>query len=121
MSQQVAPLNSFCLTKSTETEDETFKFCQNIGLFPDEIKCPNGGNQLDKLYKFKNRNSNTFRYQCNRRMCRRKGTKNTVTLRANTWFNEARVSIRKSLFMTYCFVYQMSYKDTIQQTSINRQ
>ena len=37
----------------------------------------------------------------------------SVTLRANTWFNEARISIWKSLFMTYCFVYQMSYSDTI--------
>ena len=39
-------------------------------------------------------------------------------LRANTWFNEARISIWKSLFMTYCFVYQMSYSDTIRETTI---
>ena len=44
--------------------------------------------------------------------------RNTITLCANTWFNEARISIRKSLFMTYCFVYQMSYSDTIRETTI---
>ena len=94
-------------------------FCRSFGLFPSEIRCPNCNILLEKLYHFKNRNTTTFRYQCNRRLCRRKGIKNSVTLRANTWFSEARISIRKSLFMTYCFVYHMSYSDTIRETTIN--
>ena len=118
MSQQGLPLNLFCLTKATETDTDTINFCKEIGLFPGDISCPNCGTNLTTLYKFKNRSSNTFRYQCNKRNCRRKGVKNTVTLRANTWFNEARISIRKSLFMTYCFVHQMSYKDTMRETAI---
>ena len=47
-----------------------------------------------------------------------KGVKNSVTLRANTWFNEARISLKKSLFLVYSFVHQLSYKDTIRETSI---
>ena len=111
MSKQVLPLNLYRLTKVTESDTDTINFCK-------EISCLNCGTNLTTLYKFKNRSSNTFRYQCNKRNCRRKGIKNTVTLRANTWFNEARISIRKSLFMTYCFVYQMSYKDTMRETAI---
>ena len=118
MSKQVLPLNLFRLTKLTENDTETINFCKTFGLFPSDIRCPNCNIILDKLYNFKNRNTTTFRYQCNRRLCHRKGIKNTVTLRANTWFNEARISIRKSLFMTYCFVYQMSYSDTIRETTI---
>ena len=118
MSQEALPLNLFRLTKATESDTDTIKFCKEIGLFPGDISCPNCGTNLTTLYKFKNRSSNTFRYQCNKRSCRRKGVKNTVTLRANTWFNEARISIRKSLFMTYCFIHQMSYKDTMRETAI---
>ena len=119
MSKQVVPLNLFRLTKLTETEHETINFCRSFGLFPSEIRCRNCNILLEKLYNFKNRNATTFHYQCNRRLCRRKGIKNSVTLHANTWFNEARISIWKSLFMTYCFVYQMSYSDTIRETTIN--
>ena len=52
-------------------------------------------------------------------MCHGKHKQNTVTLRGHTWFNEAKISIRKSLFITYCFVYQLSYKDTIREKSIS--
>ena len=101
MSKQGVPFNLFRLTKLTETENETINFCRSFGLFPSEIRCPNCNILLEKLYHFKNRNATTFRYQCNRRLCRRKGIKNSVTLHANTWFNEAGISIRKSLFMIY--------------------
>ena len=104
--------------KLTENENEMINFCRSFGLFPSEIRCPNCNILLEQLYHFKNRNATTFHYQCNRRLYHRKGIKNSVTLCANTWFNEARISIRKSLFMTYCFVYQMSYTDTIRETTI---
>ena len=118
MLKQVVPLNLFRLTKLTENENKTINFCRSFGLFPNEIRCPNCNILLEKLYHFKNRNATTFRYQCNRRLCHRKGIKNSVTLRANTCFNEARISIQKSLFMTYCFVYQISYSDTIREKTI---
>ena len=98
MSKQVVPLNLFRLTKLTENENETIIFCRSFGLFPSEIRCPNCNILLEKLYHFKNRNATTFHYRCNRRLCHRKGIKNSVTLCANTWFNEARISIQKSLF-----------------------
>ena len=97
----------------------TIDFCQQFGLFPKEIKCPNCNETLDKLYKMKNNSNGTrYRYQCNKRNCRKKGKKNYVNLRAKTWFNEASISLKKSLFMVYCFVYQLSYRDTIRETSI---
>ena len=76
-----AHINLFKLTKLTETDDSTIELCKEFGLFPKEIKCPNCNDILDKVYKVKNRTTNIFRYQCNKRECRKKG-KNT--LRANT-------------------------------------
>ena len=75
MSKQVVPLNLFRLTKLTENDDETINFCKTFGLFPTDIRCPNCDMLLDKLYHFKNRNATTFRYQCNKRLCRRKESK----------------------------------------------
>ena len=109
MSQEGLPLNLFRLTKATKSDTDTIEFCKEIGLFPGDISCLNCGTNLTTLYKFKNRSSNTFRYQCNKRNCRRKGVKNTVTLRANTWFNEARISIRKSLFRWFKFTLKPPY------------
>ena len=114
----VVPINLFRLTMLTENDDKTLQFCKTIGMFPREIKCPNCGVILEKIYKIKNRNTTHFRYQCNKRQCRGRKIQNTVTLKGHTWFNEAKLSIRKSLFMTYCFVYQLSYKDTIRETTI---
>ena len=115
----VVPINLFRLTLLTENDDKTLQFCRNIGMFPKDITCPNCGVLLEKVYKIKNRNTTHFRYQCNKRMCHGKHKQNTVTLRGHTWFNEAKISIRKSLFITYCFIYQLSYKDTIRETSIS--
>ena len=67
MSQKGLPLNLFRLTKATETDTDTINFCKEIGLFPGNISCPNCGTNLKTLYKFKNRSSNTFRYQCNKK------------------------------------------------------
>ena len=101
-------INLFKLTKITDTDESTIDFCKEFGLFPKEIKYPNCNDTLDKLYKMKNNSSGTrFRYQCKKRNCRKKGKKNSVNLRAQTWFNEARISLRKSLFLVYCFVYQL--------------
>ena len=119
MLNEMPALNLFRLTKCTETDEDTINFCKTFGLFRSDILCPNCQCRLHKLYTFKNRESKTFRYQCNKRQCRRKGVKNTVTLRANTWFNDARISMRKSLFITYSFVYQLSYKDTIRECNID--
>ena len=111
-------MNLYRLTKITERVDTTIDLCKTLGIFPQEIQCPNCDKKLEKLYTIKENSGNRFRYQCNRRQCRKKGVKNSVTLRANTWFNEARISLKKSLFLVYSFVHQLSYKDTIRETSI---
>ena len=34
------------------------------------------------------------------------------------WFGGSKITLKKSLFLTYCFVYQMTYDATIHETSI---
>ena len=45
--------------------------------------------------------------------------KNTVSLKTGIWFAGSYLSLQKSLFMTYCFVHQLSYSDTVRETSID--
>ena len=51
-------------------------------------------------------------------MCRGRGKMNVVSLRKDTWFGQSKLTLKRSLFMTYCFVYNMSYEDTTRETSI---
>ena len=46
------------------------------------------------------------------------GKKNTISLKTGTWFGKSHITLKKSLFLTYCFVHGMSYTDTIRETSI---
>ena len=50
MSQQGLPLNLFRLTKATETDTDTIKFCKEIGLFPGDIS-PIGEKVMTKVLK----------------------------------------------------------------------
>ncbi|CAG2256387.1 unnamed protein product [Mytilus edulis] len=55
---------------------------------------------------------------CNKRKC--KWThKNHILLRKNTWFENANVSLRKSLLLIYCFVHKFPYDLAIGETSIS--
>jgi transposase-like protein len=42
-----------------------------------------------------------------------------VYLKSETWFDATRLSLRKQLFVTYCFVHQLSYKDSIRETCVD--
>lgn len=116
---KVRPINLYRLSKITETTQSTIDFCKDIGLIPKEVKCPNCGDNLDKPYFIKNRATTQIRYQCNKRQCRGQGKKNSISLKGRNWFNQSHISMKKSLFMVYSFVHQLSYKDAIRETSID--
>ena len=113
-------INLYFLTKITENKDDLIRFCSEIKLIPTKVKSPCCKRILKKPYiiEKKDRSFQEIRYQCNKRLCRGKAKRNSISFRKYTWFEGARVSLQKSLFLTYCFVYQMSYKDTIRETSI---
>ena len=54
----------------------------------------------------------------NKKICRGKGKRNKISLKTGTWFGGSKITLKKSLFLTYCFVYQMTYDATIHETSI---
>ena len=62
--------------------------------------------------------SEDIRYKYGRKVCKEKGSKNSVSIKTGTWFGKCHFSLQKTLFLTYCFVYQFSYTDTIRETSI---
>ena len=108
-------INLHFLTLLTQTLEDTISFCKNIGLIPKEVKCPNCKKILDKPYFVKRSNcdAHEIRYQCNKKVCRARGKRNSVSLKKGTWFGDSRITIKKSLFLTYCFVHQMSYVATM--------
>ena len=113
-------INLHFLTILMNTLQDTISFGKEIGILPKLVQCPNCKRLLQKPYILKRFQSDCkeIRYQCNKKQCRSKGRKNTVSLKTGTWFGKSHITLKKSLFLTYCFVHQMSYTDTIRETSI---
>ena len=42
-----------------------------------------------------------------------------MSIRKFTWFDNSKMSIQKSLFVAYCFIYKMPIKDAIRETSLH--
>ena len=116
---KLRPVNLYRLTKITESTENTIEFCKDVGLLPKSVTCPTCSGILTKPYYVKNRKSTQIHYQCNKRLCCGSGKKNTVSLRTKNWFSRSNLTMQKSLFMTYSFVHQLSYKYTMWETSIS--
>ena len=112
-------LNLHFLTILTNTIEETIKFAKQMGILPQSVKCPNCKRNWEKPYILNRSKSDCkdIRYQCNRKECRGRGKRNVVSIKTGTWFGKSHITLKKSLFLTYCFVHQMSYADTIRETS----
>ena len=115
---KIRPVNLYRLSQITEKNDTSIEFCKYVGLIPKQVNCPTCSAILEKPYYIKNRNATQIRYQCNKRSCRGSGKRNTISLKSKNWFSKSNISMQKSLFLTYAFVHQMSYKDTIREMSI---
>ena len=113
-------INLFFLTHITNNKD-TIKFCKDFNLLPKVARCPNCKRIVDTPYFIKrsNCNSKDIRYKCGHKICKKEGSKNSVSIKTGTWFGKCHFSLQKSLFLTYCFVHKMSYLDTIRETSID--
>ena len=113
--------NLFYLTKLAETMETTITFCKDIGILPNSVQCPNCKKELVKTYSMARTKakSHDIRYICHKKVCRYRGKKNTVSPKTGTWFGGSHLSLQKWLFMTYAFVHQLSYADTVRETSID--
>jgi len=102
-------LSILCLT-----EEDAIAFAQSINLIPKSVQCPRCWNNLDKLMIEKRSNSSTMQYsfKCNKRSCRSR-----ISIFKNTWFENRRIGVTKSLFLTYAFVHSYSYAQAIAETS----
>ena len=114
-------INLFFLTHISDNKEDTIKCCKDINLLSKVVRCPNCKRILGTPYFMKRSNSNSedIRYKCGRKICKEKGSKNSVSIKTGTWFGKCHFSLQKSLFSTYCFVHKMSYLDTIRETLIH--
>jgi hypothetical protein len=113
-------INLFHLSKQLESWELILEFCFQNKLLPQTRNCPNCKEVLTKITTVKRtaRRRPEYRYQCNKSKCK-KSNKNQVPLRHKTWFANAHITLRKSLILTYCFVYNLDYKQAIHETSIS--
>jgi len=102
------------LIVSTLTEEKGIQYLQEKLLLPKSVDCPKCGDKLEKLSKKNrpNRPSDYFYFPCHKRSCRVE-----IPLRKNTWFENTKLSFRKALVLTYCFVKKFSYIQAIEETS----
>ena len=70
-------INLFYLTKLTETVETTIAFCNDVGILPNSVPCPNCKKELVKTYSVARTKpkSNDIRYICHKKVCRARGKK----------------------------------------------
>ena len=101
-------INFTGLIKSTLTREDTVTFCQKYNILPRSVNCPKCGDILNTLSK----NNNSLTFRCNKKSCEKR-----VHLTKNTWFEGRKISLEKTLVLTYCFVVKASYAFAIRETS----
>lgn len=103
------------LGEFTRTNTETIEFCQSVKLIPKKTNCPRCGVILETIKVAKRSvNSKHFRYRfiCAKRACRK-----YVNALSKTFFENIHITIRKSLFLIYCFIKKLPIDTAIRQTS----
>ena len=93
-------INLFFLTHITDSKEDTINFCKDINLLPKVVRCPNCKRVLNTPYFMKRSNckSEDIRYKCDQKICKGKGSKNSVSIKIGTWFGKCHFSLQKSLF-----------------------
>ena len=113
-------INLFFLTHITDNKEDTIKFFNDINLMPKVVRCPNCKRILDTPYfmKISNYKSEDIRYKCGQKICKEKGSKNSISIKTGTWFGKCHFSLQKSFFdLLFCL--QDVILDTIRETSID--
>ena len=94
---------------------QCIQFCQHFGLLPKSVNCVKCDNEFKEISVIPNRSSQTDSKLIFR--CYKKNCGSSVTPKKNTWFSQSHISIKKSLFLTYCWVQKYSYEASIKETS----
>ena len=92
-------INLYTLARCTITFESTIQFCQHFKLLPKSVNC----NKCEvELFTLKERNGR-LEFKCQKRSCR-----TTISARKNSWFENTKISISKSLTLTYFFLQKYS-------------
>ena len=121
MPGETRQINMYYLTKITDNDQDLLRFCREMQLIPRGVKCPTCKRIINEPYVLKRSQATTeeIRYVCNKKRCKGRWRHNTVSIRKFTWFDNSKMSIQKSLFVAYCFIYKMPIKDAIRETSLH--
>ena len=93
-------INFTTLVLQTKTGEEALRFCQHYGLIPKTVQCSKCESVLDKI-TFQDA---TLLFRCRKRACRA-----SVSAKKNTWFQDSKSSLRKSLTLI-CFCTKQTTK-----------
>ena len=121
MNRTKRELNLFFLSKITDNDSDLLRFCREMQLIPRGVKCPTCSQIMREPYMLRRKDSDyeEIRFVCGEKRCKEPYRKNSVSIKQYTWFYRSKMTIKKSLFLTYCFVHKMNQRDTIRETSLH--
>ena len=103
------------LVHCTNTDQDSVNFCQHYGLLPKTINCDKCGNTLTNLsirYFATESATYSLNFRCHKKSCNK-----VISAKKNTWFESSKVSLQRSLILTYMFISKASYDSAIKETS----
>ena len=107
MSRTEKRINLVKLGAMLATTSEQVKFCQTHNILPTHHTCENCGKQLTKVQVIGN--------ECFFRCCQKK-----YNLRKGTLLERAKISLRKFILLTYCFIVStFTYAQVMEETSVS--
>ena len=121
MNRTKRELNLYFLSKITDNDADLLRFCREMQLIPRGVKCPNCTQIMRDPYILRRTGSEyeEVRFVCGKKRCKEPYRQNSVSIKKFTWFYNSRLSIQKSLFVTYCFVHKLNQRDTMRETSLH--
>jgi len=102
--------NFFSLASILQNRSSTLQWLRDIGLIPTQKFC-----KTHKKYMVLQESQ----HACGQFLCMKKGKyRHIATVAENTWFERCHISPAACIFITYCFSVNMTFEQTIRESSI---
>lgn len=102
--------NLFLLASIFQNRSSTLQWLREVGLIPTQRFCSHHKKYMNLLESD---------LECGRFLCMKKGKyRHTATVAEDTWFERCHISPAACILITYCFSVNMSFDQTIRESSI---
>ena len=104
------------------SKERCIEWCQNMNLVPRQKSCP----ICEQPMSFDANRGVSGRWRCKKRslhrQINRRGQEEVeIAVADGTWFSKTKLSIQKSLLLTYCWSQKLTFEQTIQECCFDEQ